>query len=315
MNDMCNSINWSDLCSIKEDVIKEHLIFHKKIQKNKLVIRGFSICFSGTQQNMLALIEFLCNNIKYFVYSKSQIAKLEREGKEPYREALKYFSDIDPLRDGKYGEMFLFMLTESILKIPIISYKIRSLTNPNDQVKGGDGIFFGKYENEIALLIGESKIMKKRCDGIRESLESLNRFHDAPGSPSKLDYELTIAKSDLSEDLTKEQLDYIYNCLSFDSEEFNNNIIVHPVLIIFETKHINKISSKSKGKEEAENLMKEYIEKSLKKIMELVKKNRSKYSKVFQVYIDFFFLPIENVNKFRDDMFSQLHGVRYRRCK
>lgn len=87
--------------------------------------------------------QVLHDNLTYYVYDENRIKD------NPVcagQNAGSYFGQKDPQADGKYGELLLFVLVESVLGCKMIAHKLKSLTNVIDQIKGGDGVFLGNYD-------------------------------------------------------------------------------------------------------------------------------------------------------------------------
>lgn len=159
-----------------------------------------------------------------------------------------------------------------------MAYKLKDLQNPNDQVKGADGVFIGEYRGQRALFIGESKIHKDIKEAISDAFESLQRFHD---KKSPYDTELNIAKNypaqrNLSEEEIKEILQI------FDEEM--DYVLVHPIFISYDFEEISKISLKALSQEEAEQRLKETILEEIKVWQSNIENQKKYYPKPFQVY-------------------------------
>ncbi|WP_430929826.1 Hachiman antiphage defense system protein HamA [Pseudomonas aeruginosa] len=98
-------------------------------------------------QNCLALADHLSSSIKSYIFDQQQLAALKEEDTSAYKRTSSFFGNTKPVVDGKYGELMLYMLFEAVLKTPMAPHKLQLMTNINNQVKGGDGIFSGKYAN------------------------------------------------------------------------------------------------------------------------------------------------------------------------
>lgn len=302
---------WSEFTTVDEAWIDECLIDHGVEEEKKLKVRTFSIPFSGTTYNTSQFVDFIAESIESFVLSPQKIKELKQKKRNTWREAARYFGHTDPEKDGKYGELILYLFTEAVLKTPIISYKLPLLTNTKDQVKGADGLYFGEYDTKQSLLIGEAKIEQSVTVAITHALDSINRFHSSISTGTNLDYELLISSTALRNDMSIEQLDFLYRCLKIGTKEFRSNIIVHPILIIFEDKKINSIEEDCEDCDHAERLMKTFLEQRIKLNIENIKKKIAEYDKVRAVYLDFFFLPMSSVKDLRYDLYKSIHNVPY----
>ncbi|MDD5340100.1 MAG: SAVED domain-containing protein [Candidatus ainarchaeum sp.] len=300
---------------VDDSWIKKNLVEHGVSTASKVKIRIYSIAFSGNQEEYLGFIGTILGKISDYVFSQKEIKKIKKEGGSPDINAASFFGDIDPQKDGKYGEFILFLFVEAVLKCPMIAHKIQTY-NPNDQVKGSDGLFFGKYDGQQALLIGEAKMGLDNSTYINNALTSLDRFYISHGGGSTLDHELLVTRSNISTDFSKDELDYLYEVLSPGSQEYKNNVKVHPILIIYNDTNLNRIETESKNKAEAEQkvkgIMPGLFEELTKKVKTKIAENHTELSKV---YLDFFFIPTSDVTRLRGEFYRKLHGAAYKEGK
>lgn len=305
------AINWSSLVAGKHSWIDDHFKVHSVIEDKKTVCRFFSLDFSGTQQETLSLTESLAESIEHYVFDEKQLARFHKEGKVPFQKAMKFFGKTNPDMDGKYGELLLYLMTEKFLKTPLVSHKISLITNTNDQVKGGDGIFFGDYKDELAILIGESKIHQGAAGAMEDALESLNRFYDNYSS-GQLGHEMFIARSNISENFSSlDDAESLYKAFSPGTEQYKGCVKAHPVLLVFESNKISTIEEKANNKEEAEQMFSDWLTARSKEIQKLLDDKLNKYSELRKVYIDVFIMPLTNVSKFKHALYREIHGVDY----
>lgn len=304
-------VDWSKLLQIEDKWIEKHLIAQTAGRKPKTSIRGYTIKFSGTKNSYTSFAQALNDIIGQFTHGKAEIAK--KGLIRAHSEAKQMFGNINPSTEGKYGELILFALVESILRCPMVAHKIPS--SFHDQVKGGDGLFMGKYEiepNEYhdAILIGESKIWQGYSTALGDSLDSINRFHEGGTSARFNSQEFIVAKKGIAfhDDIDPEAL---YDCLSPDSDYFKNSIVVHPTFIMYETNEIGNIENKALTPKQAEELIKIYITKRHLEHTKLISDKIEKYPELSKIYLDFFILPVRNVDEFRNELFFNIHGINY----
>lgn len=310
MDDLKN-IEWKKLKSSDHDWVNTHLKAHPIIEKDKTVTRLYSIDFSGTQQDLTAVVDSIADSIEHYVYDSKQRARFNKKGVNAFRKAVSFFGETNPDMDGKYGELLLYILAEAILSTPLVSHKISLLTNPNDQVKGGDGIFFGEYRDDMAILIGESKIHQSFSNALDSSLDSLDRFHQNYTS-STLDHELFIARSNISENFDIEQLESLFEAFTPGTKEYKSCNKAHPVLLVFESKEISNIEKQAKNKSEAEALFTQWAQKRIDSAYDLIKGKLDNYSELEKVYLDIFLLPLNNVSSFKHSLYKAIHGIEYK---
>lgn len=308
-------MNWKELLQIDDQWLTDFLNEHPIYEKHKIKMRGYSVKFSGNLYSFTGLAEYLSQKIPEFVYSKSDIEELGE--RKAILNAIKYFGQKDPVTDGKYGELFLFMLVESVLKCPMIAYKIQALSNFKDQVKGGDGIFLGEYEFNSdttvkACLIGESKIMTTYASGLNDALSSLDRFYDKYTSGQFETTEYMVAKKNIANNLDCD-IDYLYNSLTPGTPEFSENTIVHPIFLMYDTKKISSIEEEAINSCQAESLMKDYFITEGKRQFKQIQDKIEKWPNLKRVILDFFIIPSNDVEKFRNDVYYQIHGTPFQK--
>lgn len=277
----------------------------------KVNARALSLKFSGTKQECLPLADHLSNSIESYVFDQQQLAVFKEEGVPAYKRASSFFGNTNPVFDGKYGELMLYMLVEAILKTPMVSHKLQLLTNVNDQVKGGDGIFFGKYANHISILIGESKIHQRLQGALADSMMSVDRFNKDYAA-SSMEHELFIARSNISKNFSLEQAKKIYEAFKPGTEEYQVCNRVHPILLVYECSKIDEIEIQASGKVHAEELVKAWIAEHAKEVLESIKSGFSSYPDLRKVYLDFFLVPMSNVGTFKKTLFKSIHGIEFK---
>lgn len=308
--DNLKQIDWHNYVSDKHKWVDEHLKAHSPIESGKFVTRFYSVSFSGTQQELTALVDSIADSIVHYVYDSKQLEQMKNNNIEPFRKASGFFGNTNPDMDGKYGELLLYIMTEAILKTPMVSHKISLLTNKNDQVKGGDGIFFGNYNGSLSILIGESKIHKNHYGAIDDALDSLNRFHSEFASGT-LEHELFIARSNISDNFDLEDLKSLYQAFKPGTENYKNCNKTHPVLLVFEMEEISSIEEAAKNKNDAEEIFGKWILEKSKEINNHFIKKLNSYNDLKKVYIDVFLLPLANVSSFKKSLYKAIHGIDY----
>lgn len=306
-------IEWNKLITVDENWAVDNLSNHKLLSETKLVLRTHSIKYKTNKYGTKEFVSRLKELITQYVLNERAIESAKRNGQDPFIEALSFFGKVDPSKDGKFGELILYLLTESILKIPMVAFKITS--SPYDQVKGSDGIFMGDYNGIPAILIGEAKIWGDVGKGIASAFKSLDRFHK-PDGEDVLKYEYTVAKESsrsYSKGLTDEQLDHLADCLTFNSSANKARSIVHPVLIIYNDRRIDGLTHSTDL--EAEKVLRDTITKNITKNFNKIKRKLRTYSKISEMYLEFFFIPVNDVEIFREDIFHALHNITWKDYK
>jgi len=307
------ALEWVSLVRIDSGWIDKYLITYDDSLKEKVITRSFSIRFSGTEEHMQGLIEFMADRIKEFVLSKADVKKCESLGQDPWRRAARYFGPIDPSKEGKYGELLLFLLVEAVLKTPMIAHKIKSLSDPKDQVKGSDGVFFGPYREQNSLLLGEAKVYQNSNQAIGDALRSIDKFHNVSTADNEIKTELLIIRQTITDDLSLEQVEFLLNILDTQSVGYQKVNKVHPILIVYDEEKICEIEKNCKGKEDGEKMIHAMFDAlSLEMLRKVLYKVSTKWKTLEKVYLDFFFVPVTSVEKFRNSLFKAIHNMPYR---
>lgn len=300
-----DDINWKNWISVDRMELEKQLIIEAENEEEEnLYYRVFSINIFGNSINDESLISYIKEQSIKFIFTEKDIVEFEEDGIDPLSEALAKFGDVDPLSDGKYGELLLYILTEAILETPMIVQKL-SFTYPNNQAHGSDGIFMGRYKDKSALLIGESKMRQQYSICLSNAIDSIERFHN---DDEYLRQELLISKKQLRNDLSSEDLDFIYKSMKHGSDEFNTNVLVHPILLMYREKEIKDIIDKASSDMQLKSSLLEIINKRLEKRIKSIKNNSVELRKKERVYLDFFLIPVSDMNEFREKCYAAFHG-------
>lgn len=326
------SINFSDLISINKKWFDKEFNHHYTENINdKLKVRLYTIKPSGTTINSISLANALLGILPNYFKSKIEIereikAEVEKtiddyttatdiEHREQiaekihyktYREAAKFFkTKSEDSKSGKYGELLLFGIVEGLLDCKMIAHKITNLTNVHDEIKGGDGIFMGDYQlnngsKNKAYLIGESKVWQNYSGAKKDALDSINRFYDSKTQATFNSLEFFIAQKDISKVIDTDKIDIneLYDRLDPKSDLFKEQIAVHPILIMYETKSYEKLMVNASNNEELINLINNNVQSNLNKTLDSIGKKVNEYSELKKVYLDFILVPVDNVEKF-----------------
>ncbi|MEG6192447.1 DUF1837 domain-containing protein [Enterobacter kobei] len=305
------SINWKELITNNHKWIESRLVNHPCDSQAKIVSRIFTIPFSGVIQEHHHLVESMADAIEHYVFDKEALAKMKADGVTPFRKAAQFFGDTNPVKDGKYGELLLYILSEAILNTPMVSHKITNLTNLNDQVKGGDGVLFGVYRENLSILIGESKIYKSFSGALESAFDSLDRFTKSYTSGA-LGHELFMARTNISSNFDFETMELIYKAFTPGDDIYSECVKTHPVLLIFEDAEIKSIEEKAINKAEAERLFDAWLTKKKEAIKSDIDAKLIKYPNVKPCFLDFFLIPMTDVGEFKKSLYRAIHGIDYK---
>lgn len=306
-------MDFDKLIQINRSWTSQELVHHFKEVKGKVNIKLYTVKVTGTQILPDSIVSTLHQMLPDYVYGKRKIAEIGE--RNAGLTANHFFGRRNPNTEGKYGELLLFALVESVLGCKMISHKIKTLTNMSEQVKGGDGIFIGEYEiadgrKQMAYLIGESKIMSQYSAALGDSLDSLNRFHGIVKSPEFRNTELLVAKENLMLDDTMD-VDELYDRLNPNSELYKSQLLVHPVLLMYNEASMQLSELNSATQMELEESIKTDILAKKDRIVASINSKLELYPDIAKVYLDFFLIPFNDVSKFRDTMYYHIHGIPY----
>lgn len=304
--------DWTKHIKINREELLSQLNNHFLSIDKKLALRLYTLKTSGTRVLINGICEALHNSLGYYAFGDKDIA--QKGEMWAGLNAKNSFGDKQPQSDGKYGELLLFVLVESVLGCKMVAHKIKSLSNNSDQVKGGDGVFIGNYdiqgENHPAYLIGESKVTAKFNDALREALLSIDRFHGAISASNFLDNEFIVAKEFIR--VTSENINELYDRLTPTSDAFKSQVLVHPILLMYNTNWFGKFENQATTPSELENLISGKLADADSVLLTKIRNKLNEYPQVEKVYLDFFVLPCSSIDDFRNSMYHKVHGVPYK---
>ncbi|WP_157578260.1 Hachiman antiphage defense system protein HamA [Tenacibaculum ovolyticum] len=336
-----------ELFQIDKNWMEKELLFHLAERfEEKISMRLYTVKPSSTQMDFLSLSSFLTKIIPHYVYSINEIeddikrnlrrnenairkSNIELNEHELIRiisseeERIKNETWIDIFNQsriffrkkgedyigGKYGELMLFALVEGVLECKMVAHKIKHLTNVNDEIKGSDGIFLGNYNKSKAILFGESKVMQSMSGAIVDALDSIDRYHNYKESAHNKNHELIIAREHIHKYNVKGvNIDELYDRLDSSTDEYKEQLLVHPIILMYERSFIKKIQKKANTHDEFNQMItKELIERFKRKdeVFDLIKKHVKKHN-LEHSFLDFFLIPVDDVSKFRNAMDDKL---------
>ena len=143
--------------------------------------------FDGNGQPVVgALAECLYNHvIEYCIASRNRptplspqdAARLTKEARKLFRHP-KATAD-DPDQTGEAGEMLLYLLIEAVLGAPQVVAKMELKTNSAVEVHGSDGIHMAwrQAESLVDVYFGESKLYQDVGAAMTNAIDSVEKFH------------------------------------------------------------------------------------------------------------------------------------------
>ncbi|MRX38116.1 DUF1837 domain-containing protein [Flavobacterium sp. LC2016-23] len=305
-----NEIDWLKLLKVDKDVFFNWFTLNEEeIISEEVKIKFYSLKCKDNKPDIDGFIKHLYGEVEKYVFDEEDIKELTEDGYIPTEKALSYFGDIDPLTDGRYGELMLYLFVEAALQTPMVVHKIAQTYNNNDQIKGSDGLFIGNINNKATILIGESKMRNNFNVCVSDVMDSLKRYINNSGA---IDRELEVAKKHLSRDLNnldENDLDLIYQSLRTKQEGFKEYSICYPAFLMYQEGKIDKIING--------DLIE--VENQVLKLIRSVKNRRSQYVKqslpdISDITLEFFMMPVQNVSSFREMCYQVFHnGKKFKR--
>jgi len=284
--------SWSSFTVIEEDELLEQVFPISETSDEKLEVKNYCVALAGDTIDTSGFIEFISEKFPYFVFPEDKVEEL---GHIAYRDAQAragYQGDF--IRDGKYGELILFVLVEGLLEMPMISHKIAGKQNPSDEVKGSDGVFFGEYDGEESLGIGEAKFFSDKKGGIRDSLESTARFHGMEGDRKRKD-ELEVAARNLSPNI-EGRVEELAERLVSPSRDYQ---ILHPIFVGYESEELHQAQAASINERELEERILETVESDDDLLPYISERIGEEHPELEKHRIVFILLPVEDADRFR----------------
>lgn len=310
---MAETLNWVKLISVDPKWINDYLISHSDQPKcqGKIVTRVYSIRFSSNSEDIDRLVYYMKHRIPLYAFSKKELKELLKQAIQPWPEARdRYFGKVDPTYDGKCGEMLLYLFVEAVLGAPMIAHKIKcDSDNPNTQVHGSDGVFIGEYNGMQCMLLGEAKMRQTSESGLDDALKSVNKFYDPSEGGQTIRNELVVVRDMRSKSLSKKQFQYLEKVLNLRSEEYRRITKVHPVLIVYDESKIKEIEIACKEANDGEDrVSKEFQLLDQTLLSSIIVKINAEWQELRKVYLDFFFVPVSSIDRFRQSFYQSLWG-------
>ena len=154
---------------------------------------------------------------------------------------------------------------------------------------------------------------KSYSKALDEAFKSIKRFSDDLISPQFRTTELIVAKENLMLDDNMD-VDELYNRLTPTSDLYKSQIIVHPILLMYDDTAIkNSEKNNNATRDDLEAKIKEEFENKKIGIVESINLKLESYPEVKNVYLDFFLIPYNDVDKFRNAMYYFIHGVPFQK--
>jgi hypothetical protein len=248
-----------------------------------------------------ALAKALVSHITYYcIAAKKRPGNLKaHEWNELFIEARDMFRMVED--SGEVGELLLYFLQEAVLEAPQILCKMELKTNPNDEVKGADGVHINWNHERgcLNLFIGESKLYQSYGSALKSAFSSIDDLH----SSNKLQHEITLVTSHFKH-LDDDFRDAVTTYLD-DTDPDGEVNIVHACLVGYDWFEYKKLLSDDRNLfiETFSSLYVSHAARLKEKLDELFGDFGHKH-----LSYEFFFIPFIDVQAFRDDFYRVLTG-------
>jgi hypothetical protein len=229
--------------------------------------------------------------------STANLIKLKRKAK-------KLFTDLK--KTGEGGELLLYLLIQSVLRLPQAISKMSLKTSGQLHYQGADAIHLG-FDNttkKLLLYWGESKLYQSIDSAIRNCFESLAPYLISSGgtdNPRERDLQLLMTNMDFA---NPELEDALINYLDPDHPSFNSLEYRAACLIGFD---VNSYCSEPFSK--TQEIVIEEIKHSLNRWIEKLENGISNHLHLDKFSIDVFLIPFPSVQKFRDAFLEAVQDV------
>lgn len=292
-------VPWSEHTVIDGEELIDYLQEGDQWQESKIRVNSYIVKPNYGTLDYSSFIRYLGKKYPYFAFSKDEVEEFDR----PMHRAQKLSDYKDDARyDGKWGELILFLLVDGVLDIPMVSHKLGWKQNPVDQIKGSDGLFFGRFKGNPSLAIGEAKMYGELGSGIEESLDSTDRFH-GDGSQIRNQHELAVAAGNLSKNLSSDKIEQLASLFTSQERDYQ---IVHPIFVGYDDPDLGELQTEPLSDEELLERVREHISET-DLTSAVVDKLEDTYSHLQKHWLIFFFLPLENKDQFSESMKEEIY--------
>lgn len=286
----------------KYDACLSHVDHDYSIDGVDSTLRLHYVNFDGNgRPKFKALAESLVDHITLFCIAASQrqAPLTATDHNRMFRKARDLFRKLD--KAGEPGEILLYFLLETVLKAPQVVCKMSLKTNPNDEVKGADGIHI-RWNSDadcLNIYLGEAKLYQSYGSALKDALESIESLHTTGRDAHELAL-VTAHFKHIAPDLQDRVSEYIDQ-----SAPVGQCKIVHACLIGYDWSEYKNLDTPSRT-EFIRTFETEYHKHAAK----LTKKTQELFRNYSQRHLsyEFFFLPFRAVQDFRDEFNRALTG-------
>jgi hypothetical protein len=220
------------------------------------------------------------------------------------RKARKLFTNLK--KTGEGGELLLYLLIQSVLRLPQAISKMSLKTSGQLHYQGADAVHLGFdiLTQKLLLYWGEAKLYQSIDSAIKNCFESLAPYLISSGgvdNPRERDLQLLITNLDLANSELEEAL---VNYLDPDHPAFNSVEYRAACLIGFdESSYCSVPFSKT------QEVVLEEMKQSFTNWIGKLNKGIQTHPHLDKFTIDVFLVPFPSVQKFRDEFLEAIHDV------
>lgn len=283
-----------------------------KVPDTEAICHCYHVHLDGNGNNRVTdFIEFIARKVVDYAIPRSEFEKakeyLNNYNSDSELAKLRIKAELlftDLSKTGEGGEILLYIMVQTCLKIPQLLCKMPLKTSTSMHYHGVDGIH-AEYDQEkdlLALYWGESKMYGDIKSGIEACFKSLKEYlihENSSTAPQERD--LQLAKDNL--DLNDEQLENaIVEYFDKDSPKFRKLQYRGVCLVGYDSLHYPTEPNKM-----ASNDIKELIVKELDGYKKLLSTSIGSYKFLNSFKIHVFLIPFPSVETFRSAFLKALH--------
>jgi hypothetical protein len=287
---------------------------NQQILGTKAVTRCYMISSDGQH---LPRVEDLALQIAYFMLDyaipRSEIRKAKSLDEEQNttmhtvklkRKARHLFTKLK--KTGEGGELLLYLLVQSVLKLPQALSKMSLKTSGQVHYQGADAIHLG-FDNttqKLLLYWGEAKLYQSIDSAISSCFESLAPYLIGAGgvdNPRERDLQLLMTNLDLANpELERALLNYLNpEHPSFNSLEYRGACLIGFDVDFYCSEPFSK----------APEIVLDEINQSLTSWIGKLNSGIKKHTHLDKFVLDIFLVPFPSVQKFRDSFLEAIKDV------
>ena len=283
-----------------------------EIADTKAMAHCHMLAFDGNDRPRLAeLAAYLGNIIIDYAIPRTKIQEAQqrdlrenttRHVSELKKKAKALFTDIE--KTGEGGELLLYLLAQSVLKMPQILCKMSLKTSGKMHIHGTDGLHikYDKLIDRLALYWGESKLYSDIGRAMTDCLDSIKPYlEDSSKTANDRDLQLFRDNLDLIDtDLETELLNY----LDPDHPNFNKMQFRGVCLIGFDDDRYPTLPN-----QKVQSVLEDEIRASIIDWSDKLKTRLNSRSPLETFILDIFLLPLPSVQSFRDVFLEEVKNA------